>query len=540
VAVAPLLRPDAPQLEVLAGAHAPLARSSRIAFAALLVAMSACISGMFLMNELHVLGRPGFPLDDAYIHLQFARNLASGHGLAFNAGEPTPGATSPLWVVVLALGMVFHVPGEWVAIGLGVLAAALSSALVFEVALGAGLAWPLAFLAGVVTAASGRFQWAALSGMETCLAALLSLLLLRQLQRTTASPRSALLTGALAGLCINARPEMALLATAAFVVVARDVWSRTPRERLLVLGAYAAGVVALALPHVVFCLATTGRPLPNTFYAKSVRSVLGGAHELAVLRRHYLAGVMDWAWRDNPAIAILLPLGVAAWLWARHRGGSAVAAWWPVLFWLYAIALYPRHFSLSRYTIPLVPFQALLAVGLLDTLTRRLRPAAWRTAAWAVAAVLVVAPGARVLPAARDIYILHVENILGMQVKMAEWVSAHLPATARVATNDVGAITYFAQRYCIDTEGLVAPRLLALEQASRHEVPRPDGQAVVARYLAEAHPDYCILFPSWYPALVRQPWLERVYSIDRQNLTGGDSHFVVYRVVDPRRSTRPQ
>ena len=45
----------------------------------------------------------GFPLDDAYIHLVYARNLAAGHGFAFNVGEPSIGTTSPLWTLLLAL-----------------------------------------------------------------------------------------------------------------------------------------------------------------------------------------------------------------------------------------------------------------------------------------------------------------------------------------------------------------------------------------------------------------------------------------------------
>jgi hypothetical protein len=130
-------------------------------------------------------------------------------------------------------------------------------------------------------------------------------------------------------------------------------------------------------------------------------------------------------------------------------------------------------------------------------------------------------------------YLIHVDNILDMQVKMSEWVRGHLPPGSRVATNDVGAITYFGGRYCIDTEGLVAPRLISMELESRAESPRPGRDAILARYFSEVRPDYCILFPSWYPELVRQPWLVRVYSIDRPNYTGGDSHFVVYRVMNP-------
>ena len=47
-------------------------------------------------------GQVGFPLDDSWIHLQFARNVATGWGFSYNPGEPTPGSTAPLWTLLLA------------------------------------------------------------------------------------------------------------------------------------------------------------------------------------------------------------------------------------------------------------------------------------------------------------------------------------------------------------------------------------------------------------------------------------------------------
>ena len=41
--------------------------------------------------------------DDTYIFLRYSSNLVSGHGLAFNPGEPVYGFTSVLWVLLLAI-----------------------------------------------------------------------------------------------------------------------------------------------------------------------------------------------------------------------------------------------------------------------------------------------------------------------------------------------------------------------------------------------------------------------------------------------------
>src|SRR5438270_1577862 len=41
--------------------------------------------------------------DDAHISLRYATNLATGHGLVFNPGERVFGASTPLYVLLLAL-----------------------------------------------------------------------------------------------------------------------------------------------------------------------------------------------------------------------------------------------------------------------------------------------------------------------------------------------------------------------------------------------------------------------------------------------------
>src|SRR5690554_6070550 len=49
---------------------------------------------------------PGFPLDDAWIHQTYVRNLAQQGEWAFTPGQPSGGATSVAWVLLLA-------PGVW-------------------------------------------------------------------------------------------------------------------------------------------------------------------------------------------------------------------------------------------------------------------------------------------------------------------------------------------------------------------------------------------------------------------------------------------
>lgn len=71
-------------------------------------ANAAAASGLIalVVSALFLAGSPNvFPIDDAYLHLAYAEHLASGRGLIFHdPGETGLGATSALWVALLALG----------------------------------------------------------------------------------------------------------------------------------------------------------------------------------------------------------------------------------------------------------------------------------------------------------------------------------------------------------------------------------------------------------------------------------------------------
>src|SRR5262245_47221622 len=132
--------------------------------------------GLFQLRQSQIAGTWGFasfPLDDSWIHLHFARNLAEGHGFAYNPGVPVAGSTAPLWTLVLAGGFALLGAHLYWAKVAGI-AAGLATALVT-----ARLAarWTgdrrLALLAGVATAIAGPLVWGALSGMEVDLGALL-------------------------------------------------------------------------------------------------------------------------------------------------------------------------------------------------------------------------------------------------------------------------------------------------------------------------------------------------------------------------------
>src|SRR5262249_11179643 len=136
-------------------------------------AVGALVTLLFTAAELRIAGEIGLPLDDSWIHLRFADNLAAGHGFAINPGVPVAASTAPLWTLLLALAIVLGAPGLVAAKALGRAAYVASGLLTRRLALAIGLTPGLALASGIGVVGLGRMAWGALSGMEVPLAAAL-------------------------------------------------------------------------------------------------------------------------------------------------------------------------------------------------------------------------------------------------------------------------------------------------------------------------------------------------------------------------------
>ncbi|HEX2644168.1 MAG TPA: hypothetical protein VHU81_14330, partial [Thermoanaerobaculia bacterium] len=314
----------------------------------------------------------GFPLDDSWIHLQFARNLAEGHGLSYNPGELVTGSTAPLWTALLAL--LFYVPGSVIVwsklLGVAFYLAGIDATrrLGRELGLGTGLA---AFAAGL-TLATSWLVWSALSGMEIPLFVFLSLwgmiFHLRERRATGRLPLSA----AILGVAALARPEGLLLLALSLVdrllVFRRGepeegsalIWRRPAWKPILIGAALAA--CALIGP-LLFYRWAGGSFLPTTFAAK------GGELRRWLPNPQYVYTVLGIFFQPQPYMTLLAGGGVLALLerlGTRRDRGLLPALWLVVLPLAYSIispvgrGLIAGNFG--RYYFPLFPVLILLGV----------------------------------------------------------------------------------------------------------------------------------------------------------------------------------
>ena len=465
---------------------------------------------MLMVAERMVAGVAGFPLDDSWIHLHFARNLAEGAGFAYNPGRPVAGSTAPLWTLLLAAGAAGAGASVGLAKSLGVVCALGAAVLTRRAALAWGAPPAVAVVAGVALLWAGPFAWGALSGMEVTLAALLvaAALVAHAADRPW-------LTALLAGLAITARPEAALLVP--FLGLAGSLSVRR-------LAAFVLVPAVIVAPMVAFSYATVGAPYPATAAAKVEGGLIGwlaGLREplvttLALRPGAFLVEWAQWLWRTHLLLPlVLLPSIVLAWRRCGRALGIVALALLAQPVGMALLAPYRGPgFQEGRYSIHLLPLAiVVVAVGIGAALQRRRRPL---LLAWLALALWSLVPAA-------ERYAWGVQNIEAMQVRLGRWVAANTPPGARLAVNDIGAIAFLSRRPVVDLMGLVTPEILPY---------RRQGEDGVIRFVTEVCPDYVIVFPTWFPRLtartdVLEP-VERV-RLDRVEVSGGPE-MVVYRL----------
>jgi hypothetical protein len=475
----------------------------------LLLPISAIAVGVYLLTSRFTSGI-GFPLDDAWIHQTYARSLAVSGEWSFFPGQPSAGSTAPLWSLLLSVG-------HFLSLGPFVWTFALGAITLFGLAyLGMLLFGKLCsvcpryvFLAGVFLALEWHFVWAAASGMETLLQAVLILLVLLLLLGET--PHW-LWIGLLVGLSAWVRPDgITLLGPALLVILlGRGSWQGRMQFGIYLI----LGFCLLFLPYLLFNQLLAGSWWPNTFFAKQ-------AEYAAELNSGIFYRLWEQAALPLVGAGVLLLPGFIYYLvdslrhkaWARLAGGI----WFAGYLAIYALRL-PVTYQHGRYLMPAMPVYFLWGLaGVALVLSGLPERPVWRVLGrtWLVSIVVVWASffliGANAYR--KDVAVIQTE-----MVATANWVAENIPPGDLIAAHDIGALGYFGGNTLLDLAGLVSPEV----------IPFIRDQALLAAYLDEMGVEYLVTFPSWYPILVRD--LQPVYS-SRGTIAPeiGGENLVVYR-----------
>ena len=340
------------------------------------------------------------PLDDVFIHFDYARSTAEGHPFEWVPGNGySSGNTSLLYPFVLAAGYLVGFRGErlmiWAAIvaAVSVFGTLLAARRLFTQPGGARQDAPAllmraaVFLLPPIFLGIGALNWSLWSGMEVAFflamwaAALLAFLALERAPNE-ALGRSALLLGAAGGLMVVTRPEAAGTIGAFGVFAAWPIFRRR--------GALPAARVLLAVgAPSVFLLgaqAVVNRVFTGEFSANGAIVKLA-TNSPFMTRKEMLADYLfnlkyavlrcvEYHFTDAPAFGFILPaLGLAAVAVPSTRRWGLLL-WSQIGLWLVLVAFNGQvRWQNERYVMPAVAWLLVAAaLGVAALMRRRGRP----------------------------------------------------------------------------------------------------------------------------------------------------------------------
>jgi hypothetical protein len=509
-------------------------------------------------EQIRHLGSWSAPLDDVFIHFDFARSTARGHPFQWSEGNGySSGGTSLLYPFVLAFGY-------WVGFrGLTLMlwAAIVACVCVLALLLGArrlfgDLPRWSSYVAPLALLCVGALDWTLFSGMEVALllavwaGALVAwddLVRRRPDASAQSGPRSlnkqAWILGVWGAVLVATRPEAGVCVAVFSISAAIATWRRRgARGAWHVLG-------AAAVPGA---LVIGGQAIANWAFTGDAASA--GALAKLELYDPYLTAAQVWsAWKFHAGYQVLratqyhfsdVPIyGWIVWLlgavplFTRATRRYALLLWTSAAAWVLLVALNGQvRWQNERYTMPAVAW-LLLAAGLgvavlLSHGYARGRRGRWLrgfSVASALGAVGVFAIHQR--PRFRDqvwFFGRASRNILEQHIRTGLVLSrVLLPPPHRVLVSDAGAIPYESDLPALDLIGLGGYHRLPFARATRWGV----GAAVelIERMPPAQRPDVIATYPSWWGALTL--WFgDRVAEVPvHGNVICGGPAQVIYR-----------
>jgi hypothetical protein len=468
----------------------------------LLVAL--CILIIYLVTSIHAgQGNLLMPLDDVYIHFQYARQMATGHAYQYNnIDSPTSGATSFIYPYILASGYLIGFQGLWLglwAMLIGTMALIAAMWAIYRLCKTFELPQYLALLTTVSFALTGSITWHFMSGMETGLMMALTLwVLLLVLEKRF---RSFIVFATLLSLT---RPEGGVLVFIASGTMFLRLWPDFGAQEKR--GSKRIQLLLLAIP----ILAIGVQPLVNLLITGTSVATGNQAKSILATVPHDWRVIISRIW-DN-----FLRMG---WEFITGYDGLEGRGWYlPLFTGLLGLLAIPILFFKKNYRLIALMLLAWLlimsaAISTLDTafwhFKRYQMPMMalfFPLAGWVVSLLINRVGARRALPLYKIRYFLYVYPFVILPIfsivlffqflhyhalnvsyvyqqpyQMALWLRENTPENAIVAVHDVGLMRYIGERSTLDIVGLTTPDAAAYWR---------NGPGSVAQFLINHQPDY--------------------------------------------------
>jgi hypothetical protein len=405
-----------------------------------------------------------YALDDTYIHMSMARNLAQNGVWGITAGEFSSSSSSPLWTLMLAGVYLLTGPNELAPLLLNVVAAIGVLALVYAILRRHVPDRPLATLVILLVMLFFTPLPALIfAGMEHTVQVLLSIAFLYLAAVILTGPAAESSTRP------SRRPEAWLVCLAMLLTMIRyeGLFLVAVVGLLMLLrrrfGLALLTAIAAWLPIAVYGAISIGHGwyfFPNSIILKAQTTNL---FTLSGLGQYLITGSDD-ATLKIPRVFCLLGLGMVAWLFRSSRAQGLWRLHTVMIITLAATTLLHIQFAkvgwFYRYEAYLVGmFVLILSLSILEDLSQRQLRLNWDLVrryklVSLVAAVAILPVVARAAIAARNTPLAMNDRYLE-HIAMAEFVHSYYDDSV-IVVNDVGAVSWYTHARMLDMFGLAS------------------------------------------------------------------------------------
>lgn len=432
-------------------------------------------------------GIQGFPLDDAWIHQTYARNLAQTSNWVYQAGIGSGGSTSPLWTLLLVPGHLLHKISP-------ILYTIILTILLMSLLIWIGGKWicraggkkAIALFGVLILSSCWQLDWAASSGMETILYSLIIVLVFYFMYFGWINAYWWI--GLLIGVAVWIRPDAITLLCPIGVLILLD--KILNHESISPIGKVAIGAVFPIILYGGWNIFTAGSVFPNTFFAKQ-------AEYAELLTIPFFSRFINVITPVLTGVVFILIPGIIYLLIAATRKKDfrplVVFLWCIGYVVLYAVRL-PVDYQHGRYLIPTIT--PLIILGLLginqiseDYVNNRIIKRVI-SPAWMVSILLI---NLIFWYKGMNAYQEDVNAINRLMVDSALWIKQNTPEKSKIAVHDIGAMGYFSDREIIDLAGLINPEV----------IPFIRDEIRLEQYIKSEKADYLVILQDWYPKLER-------------------------------------
>jgi hypothetical protein len=470
------------------------------------------------------------PLDDVFIHFDYARSFARGYPFQWSEGNGySSGNTSLLYPVVLAAGY-------WLGfrkLHLMVWAALIATGSLILFFVGVGRSWEKEgltswgkYLIPPVVLSMGALDWTLFSGMENALHLAIwggcFALTLKARGATTYRhrKRAALWLGLSGALLVAVRPESGVCVALFGFFIALPELSASQRTRRR-LGRTTSLLLLVGLPGLALLgmqawanLSYTGELSANGAIAKLFINdpYLSGPERwerFRALLGYIIPRLINHHFAAKPLVGWLVVAMACLPLVPRRTRSVAILLWLQIASWLLVVSLNNQiRWHNERYAMPAVAWLLLLAAAGLTQLLDRGRARSFVGTLWRRLwlARVPIAIGLSVLywthqaPRMRDqvwFFGRACRNILEQHVTAGQ-VIKKLKAR-RVLVGDAGAMTYVADLPGLDLIGLGGFSDYPFARSTVHGL----GASIelIEQIPVDERPDVMALYPSWWGEL---------------------------------------